>query len=241
VLTVVGGEAVCEPSARSRGRIRARELATLSGASSRSCRRDFDLSSVSGREERERWRERVPRLTWAWVAENWPHHHHSREVAARLKILRHLETLTSHNILFFSIPLQRSMSLSLACPRLFISSRASVLDCRPNFTPHSLTFHTSSLAPCHVLQMATVGIVSTTCDAYSPVCLLYQLLVSLFFFFFHNKQLLGSSTVSEVYNITTSQYLGTHHLNRRYRHCELIRVILPTPRATHINPAGQLG
>jgi hypothetical protein len=47
-------------------------------------------------------------------------------------------------------------------------------------TAHSPSTNLFTLL-CHVLQMA---IVSTSCDAYSPVCLLYQLVPHLFFFFF---------------------------------------------------------
>jgi hypothetical protein len=56
---------------------------------------------------------------------------------------------------------------------------ASVLSRHLAFKAHSFGLPLHS--PCHVLQMAIVLI---TCDAYSPVCLLYQLVLLLLFFFF---------------------------------------------------------
>jgi hypothetical protein len=188
------------------------------------------------------------RLAWVAAPPN-VHPEDSRELAARLKIrddiprlnlTQHLAFLHPTTTICVSLSLQR-----LSCPCLFICPRhASQLGC--HLTPRLTHLRSTLHSPCHVLQMA---IVSITCDAYSPVCLLYQLLVALFFFFsflflfffFHNKQLLGSSTLSEVYNITASQHLDTHHLNRQYRHCEVIRVIRPTSRVTHNNPAERLG
>jgi hypothetical protein len=138
--------------------------------------------------------------------------------------------------LLFSIPRQRSVSLWLlhwlACPRLFISPRASVLDCRPKFTPHSLftRLHLRHVTCCRWLSSRLHVI-----HSHRFVCYIsFSFLVS------SSSSTTNSRAAKEVYNITTQQYLDSRQLHTRQHHCEAIRIDRPALSATQDKPTERL-
>jgi hypothetical protein len=132
---------------------------------------------------------------------------------------------------------------------------ASVLSRHLAFKAHSFGLPLHS--PCHVLQMAIVLI---TCDAYSPVCLLYQLVLLLLFFFFSFSSSSSSSSSYPSYSSSSSStpnipgHLNSirglqHHnitvygvtpVHKRQHHCEAIRIDRRAWSATQDKPTQRL-
>jgi hypothetical protein len=113
----------------------------------------------------------------AWVAWEIGQVHHSRACRAEIRDddMQRLN-LTQHHALLVTTPKSEFIYLTFAVATMLPSHHLPVprfsAGPPPPSTAHSPSTYLFTLL-CHVLQVA---IVSISCDAYSPVCLLYQLI-----------------------------------------------------------------
>ena len=170
---------------------------------------------MSGKEERKWWRE-SKELAWgAEIGQASP----SPQAETRRAETRRDDTQdsTSRKIMLFSLLHQVHTSL--------LSAEAIMFQClhlpAPCFNPGpppdiygSLTFDT----PLHLRAITCCGwLLSISCDAYSPVCLLYRLVVSLFFFFFfYFLLLLLLSSSSFTFFFFTNTHLQCSYTTRQH-------------------------
>ena len=201
-LAVVGGQAVCEPSEQAEG-LESWQICL-----------ELDLTCLRCR-ARKRGNGGGKAKSWHGAQKLAKRHRHHKPRLAGLrrdettpKTQPHAKSCFSHYYTKVHTSLLSAEAIMFQCLHLPA----------PCFNPGpppdiygSLTFDT----PLHLRAITCCGwLLSISCDAYSPVCLLYRLVVSLFFFFFFFYFLLLHQHTSpmQLYITTTSHHLNTTQL-----------------------------